>query len=144
MSEGQNGAARFRGPGRLGRRGAYVIASGVKVVASIGDAIGGDEWPGIMGGRRSDCIPTRATPRASSLRSFQETQQISWGSTQAPDAFLKLIVPVRGQAGAPMRRWSRAVDVSKYSGLKQHPLDPCVSAIYDKGDNCDGFMLLRG
>ncbi|CAK0884931.1 unnamed protein product, partial [Prorocentrum cordatum] len=59
-----------------------------------------------------------------------------------PDTLMKLIKPVCGQVDAPRRGWLRAVDDLRASGLKQHPLDPCVFLSFDEDGNSDGFSLL--
>ncbi|CAK0900306.1 unnamed protein product, partial [Prorocentrum cordatum] len=58
------------------------------------------------------------------------------------DTLMKVIEPMHGQMDAPRRWWRRAVDDLKASGLKQHPLGPCLVVSYDKDGNCDGFVLL--
>ncbi|CAK0802739.1 unnamed protein product, partial [Prorocentrum cordatum] len=59
-----------------------------------------------------------------------------------PDTLMKLIKPMYGQVDAPRRWWLRAVDDLKASGLKQHPLDPCMFLSFDEDGNCDGFIPL--
>eukprot|EP00959_Pyramimonas_sp_CCMP1952_P248308 5190295-Pyramimonas_sp.AAC.1 len=58
-----------------------------------------------------------------------------------PDKLMELIKPMHGQVDAPRRWWQRAVDDLKASGLKQHPLGPCLFVSYEKDDNCDGCIL---
>eukprot|EP00959_Pyramimonas_sp_CCMP1952_P303700 6355559-Pyramimonas_sp.AAC.1 len=58
-----------------------------------------------------------------------------------PGTLMKLIKPMYGQVDAPGRWWLRAVDDLRASGLKQHPLDPCVFLSFDEDGNCDGLIL---
>eukprot|EP00959_Pyramimonas_sp_CCMP1952_P117297 2451809-Pyramimonas_sp.AAC.1 len=56
---------------------------------------------------------------------------------------MKLIKPMYGQVvDAPRRWWQRAVYDLEASGLKQHPLGPCLFVSYDKDGNCDAFVRL--